>query len=828
MQISIPPIIIWIIFFDTGVISMSTPLQDFISSIREADSIEDEKLIISCELADMRTLIRRCDIDQKPNIIAKLVYLSITGENTSWGQIDAVSLMSHERLSYKRIGYLAVQTLFDQQSELLVLITQTLHRDLQSSSPLIQAFPLTFIANMGTSEMCQSVYPDVERLTGSSHPGIVKRAGIAAVQIVRKVPETAQTFKKALTRLLSNTKHAVVASGVVLAMEMMKADQSLVKSWQHFAKPFTQLLKTLSHSKPTAEFRMAIFNDPFLQIKTMQLLGMLGVHSKELDEALTFLVTTVDARRNTGRSLLLQAVETIGMAAKKQSLCGLAFNQVGRLLNHKEPNILYSVLSVFSRILYNGSEIIDRSSRDSLALQRYKSKIVHCLNHRDPSIRKRALNVVLALVDAQNVESLVPEIIDYLHLADADFRSEMIVKLYSVIQRFAPNPIWQFDIVHMLLIDSGNYVGNDILTSFCRLIATNDEVKNHAIPLLANTIYGYGGNQSLIKAASWVLGEFQIPDEQIIDMMIKILKMPQTQTETKCYLITALTKLSARLNNVVKAMELFEKLSRDQDIEIQQRSGEMMHILKHAELWNEMLAPPDYKKSEQNESQKTAQIIVKVPSQSIIHQIPTSQQEEKPFDINSLLSRPEDNPFINPNASHNSSSPQPQQQLQQPPQPQQPKNDILIDDLLDLDVASSPKTANTGSNNLLEELQIPQQEFKPPQNAVEALRTAEFTIYFEIQKNPANPNQIAIRATIVNLGNQPLRNFNIQYGVPVGWIVRTQSASNVTLGPNGQNPLQQILYLENRGNSPLMMKTHSTFLFGCQPLASDDNINPIF
>ncbi|OHS93186.1 Adaptin N terminal region family protein [Tritrichomonas foetus] len=808
---------------------MSTPLQDFISNIREAESIEDEKLIIATELADMRTLIRECDIDRKPNIIAKLIYLNITGENTAWGQIDAVSLMSSDRLSYKRLGYLAVQTLFDEQSEILVLITQTLHRDLQSHNPLIQAFPLAFIANMGTSEICQSVYPEVERLTGSSHPGIVKRAGIAAVRIVRKNPDIAPSFKKALTRLLSNTKHAVVAAGVVLAMEMMKADQTFVKSWQHFAKPFTALLKTLSHSRPTAEFRMAIFNDPFLQIKTMQLLGMLQVPSKDLDEILTFLVTTVDVRRNTGRSLLLQAVETIGLTAKKQTLCGLAFNQVGRLLSHKEPNILYSVLSVFSRVLYNGAEIIDRSSRDTVALQRYKSQIVHCLDHRDPSIRRRALDVILALVDEQNAETLIPEIIEYLHLADSDFRSEMIVKIYSTIQRFAPTPMWHFDVVHMLLIDSGNYVGNDILTSFCRLIATNDDVRNHAIPLLANTMYGYSNNQALIKVAAWVIGEFQLADETSIDTMLKILQMPQTQVETKCYLITAVTKLAARLNDIQKVQETFAVMEKDNNIEIQQRVGEMNRLLKHPELWDEMLAPPDYKKSEQAESQKTAQIIVNHTSQPTASPIINTNSNPMNTLVNntaSLISL-DDNPFLQQQGSQNPFGVQNQQN------PAQQQQNTLIDDLLDIDLIGPSSSAqnnntNNNNNNIQQQANVVQNEFRPPPNAVEALRTPDFVIYFEIQKNPTNPNQLAIRTTISNLGGQPLKNFNIQYGVPVGWVVRTQPMNNVTLNPRGQAPIQQILYLENRGNSPLMMKTHTTYLFGCQPLSSDDSINPIF
>jgi hypothetical protein len=107
---------------------------------------------------------------------------------------------------------------------------------------------------------------------------------------------------------------------------------------------------------------------------------------------------------------------------------------------------------------------------------------------------------------------------------------------------------------------------------------------------------------------------------------------------------------------------------------------------------------------------------------------------------------------------------------------------------------------------------------QPPPGAREALRTADFVIFFEIQEKTANPRQIAIRSTIFNLTDQTLPDFTISYGVPLGW----------TLEPNATHLIQHILVLENRGSAPLAMKKHTTYMFGFQPLTSDDTLNPIF
>ena len=812
---------------------MSSSLLDFIADIREAETPDEQRLIIRSELADMRTMIREIDTDSKPRLVSKLVYLNIFGENVSWGQVESVSLMAHERFSYKRVGYLAAQTLLDESSDVAVLITQTILQDLKSQNPLVASLALSYIANKGTEELCEASAPDVDKLTGSIHPGVCKRAGAAAVTILRRRPDLAKSFKKALNRLLTSTKHGVVSSGVLLAMEMIKSDPSLHEEWSHFSRPFAKLLRDLISSKPSPEFRHSIFNDPFLQIKTMQLLGILAQPSDSLDDTLTNLVTSIDVKRNTGRAILFQAVETIGLAAKKPSLAGLALNQIGRLLNSRETNVLYSAMAAFARLLYNGAEVINRNSRESLALQRYKTQVVHCLDHRDPSIRRRALDVVLALVDDNNVETLIPEVIDYLKLADRDFRFEMVSKIYASITRFAPTLIWHFDTALNIILDSGPYVGPELIINLCRLVSSDEEVRNHALPILSNTLAGFCENQSLICVASFALGEFagNAGDAKVL---MRIIKMPQTEIETKAYVITAMAKIAARLScmpsdnnensNILNDVkELLGELKLDSNIEVQQRAGELINILAHPELWPVTFAPPNYNPLPPRASLTDNKKDIKKDKKHHHHH---HKNKEKAS-------------LVNNNDDKNSSN------ILDISEITSKQQQDTVDDLLDfgLDTPSTNSTNvsstlaeltnalysnNDNSNNNAQSSLAQDLSFKPPPGAVEALKTADFAIYFEIQKNASNPNQIAIRATIANLCAQPLTQFSIQYGVPSGWFLRTQPIKNAVLQARGGLPLQHVLFLENKGNAPLMMKTHTTYMFGAQPLTSDDTLNPIF
>jgi hypothetical protein len=101
------------------------------------------------------------------------------------------------------------------------------------------------------------------------------------------------------------------------------------------------------------------------------------------------------------------------------------------------------------------------------------------------------------------VETLIPEVLDYVKLAEAEFRVELVAKVFTAVQRFAPNATRNFDAVHRILIENGNYVENDILTSLCRPIARTRELQRRAVSRLGSTMMNFTEAQSLMQVTSW-------------------------------------------------------------------------------------------------------------------------------------------------------------------------------------------------------------------------------------------------------------------------------------------------------------------------------------
>ena len=336
-----------------------------------------------------------------------------------------------------------------------------------------------------------------------------------------------------------------------------------------------------------------MFNDPFLQCLALNALAVIGKTSGDLDTLLQEIITDLDCHTNTGRSILLQGSETIAQVARNPALETLAINQLGRLLGFRDRAVNDSALSAFSRLLHSDNDMIKRSSSDSAAMQRYRSRIVQCLENLDPSIRLRALDVILAIVNEQNVEKLVPEIMRYMKLVDTDFRTEIVAKLFSSIQRFAPSPTWNVETVLHLVIENGNFVGNDVITAFCRLITDNVEVRPMALEQTENVIVCYGSNQPLVQMAAFCIGEFEMTKSDAMNSLMQVAVLPKTTGLTVCYILTVLAKLAVRFGRISNAMIAMEKFSTDNRLEVQQRAGQVGRILSQNQVAADVFAPVD-------------------------------------------------------------------------------------------------------------------------------------------------------------------------------------------------------------------------------------------
>lgn len=147
-------------------------------------------------------------------------------------------------------------------------------------------------------------------------------------------------------------------------------------------------------------------------------------------------------------------------------------------------------------------------SVDTNAVQRHRNIILDCLRDGDISIRRRALELSYALINEQNVRVLVRELLAFLEVADDEFKTGMTTQISLAAERFAPNKRWHIDTVLRTLKLAGNFVREEILSSFIRLVAHTPELQAYTASKLYTALQADISQESLTLAAVWIIGEY--------------------------------------------------------------------------------------------------------------------------------------------------------------------------------------------------------------------------------------------------------------------------------------------------------------------------------
>ena len=167
---------------------------------------------------------------------------------------------------------------------------------------------------------------------------------------------------------------------------------------------------------------------------------------------------------------------------------------------------------------------------DTNAVQRHRNIILDCLRDGDISIRRRALELSYALINEQNVRILTRELLAFLEVADDEFKLGMTTQICLAAERFAPNKRWHIDTVLRVLklvcfavllveterryrcscpcIQAGNFVREEILSAFIRLVAHTPELQGYTASKLYSSLRSDISQESLTLAATWVIGEY--------------------------------------------------------------------------------------------------------------------------------------------------------------------------------------------------------------------------------------------------------------------------------------------------------------------------------
>jgi len=834
-------------------------LRDLIKSIRATKTAAEEREVVQKESAAIRDYFRTEDAIYRSRQVAKVLYIYMLGYPAHFAQLECLKLVATGKFNDKRIGYLGAMLLLDELKDIALLITNSLKNDVISPNQYIAGLALSTLGTICSSEMARDLTTEIEKLLKSSNTYLRKKALLCALRMIRKEPELIETFVPATRAILSERSHAILVTGINLITEMVHLDAETLAHFRRLVPSLVLMLKNLVTGY-SAEHDVGGITDPFLQVAILRLLRDLGKGDQEasdsMNDILAQVATNTDASKNVGNAILYEAVLCIMNIQAESGLRVLAINLLGRFLANHDRNIRYVALNTLLRTV--------QTTDSADAVQRHRATIIDCLKESDISIRRRALELSFALINETNVQSIVGELIEVLSGSEPEVKSYMTTELILAGEKFADDRRWHVDTTLKILDLAAEFVRDDSVASIVSLYSDSKDLQPYIVKRIYQSLAENSTQQALCQVGSWAIGEFgdllinvavdEVPltvtENEVLDLLYRILISTTSNAVTRQYAFTALMKLSSRFpssNDRIRTM--IGIYSTTHETEIQQRSVEYTAIFNYFDQLrpallermpvadrSAIIAAKEAQKAQKSQSSAPAAASTSVPQQQPQQQ----QQSSGAADLLDLLGD------STPVQSSSGTS-----------------GDVL--DLLGLSLggpstSSAPAKPSSGGNNLLDLLggapsQSSSSTFggldsllggssKPAQQSggglfdlmglggsvqsgippITAINKDGLNIQFAFNK-PLGSTSLEVKLLATNSTAVPFQNFVFQAAVPKNFQIMLQTpSSSIVPAFNGGNVTQQFIIVNNE-HQPIRLRVRVSYTVNGQPVLVQEEVN---
>ncbi|QGA17940.1 hypothetical protein EYB26_005617 [Talaromyces marneffei] len=364
-------------------------LYDLIRGLRSHKGSEAE--YIQNSLKECKSEIKSPDMDKKTIALLKLIYLEMFGYDMSWASFHVLEVMSSSKHLQKRIGYLAAAQSFRAETEVLMLATNLLKKDLVSSSIVNLSLPLATLPHIVTPSLAMSLLNDLLPRLSHSNAVIRKKSIVVLYRFALVYPETLRlAWPKLKERLMDDNEDSSVIAAVMNVI--CELGWRRPHDFLPLAPRFFELLVDSGNN--------------WMAIKIIKLFATLTpLEPRLVRKLLRPLIGIIQT--TTAMSLLYECINGIiqgGILTEAEgtqegdeiaSLCVTKLR--GMVVMDADPNLRYVALLAFNRIVVSHPHLV--------AMQR--NVIMDCLDDPDISIRFQSLELAVQMATSDTLQDIV-------------------------------------------------------------------------------------------------------------------------------------------------------------------------------------------------------------------------------------------------------------------------------------------------------------------------------------------------------------------------------------------------------------------------------------
>jgi len=580
---------------------LSKEFFELVKSIGESRSKQEEDKIIVNEIQTLKQNLNAANIPAKKmkEYMIRAVYVEMLGHDASFAYIRAVNLTNEKTLLAKRIGYLTCNLFLHKDHDLIVLLINTMQRDLNSPNHLEVCAALTAVCRLVNVEMIPAIAPLVFKLLSHQQEVVRKKAIIAVHRFYKLVPETVLDQKDSIRKVLCDPDPSVMGASLHILYEIAKSNPPGNKD---LVPSFVSILKQITEHRLPRDFDYHRMPAPWLQVKLLSILGQLGTAdqkaSEQMYEILQECMRRADSGVNVGYAIIYECVKCITRIYPDHSLLELAASNISRFISSDNHNLKYlGIIGLAQIVQVNPSYAAE-----------HQLVVVDCLEDPDESLKRKTLDLLYRMTNPQNIKVVVDKLTFHLRTSvDTHLRQELVERITLLAERYAPDNEWYVSTMNVVFELGGDLVPTETAYNLMRLIAegtggaeeADEKFRTFAVETYVKLLEKPSLSDILVQVIAWVLGEYArlcgvegYGLEDIVDLLCECVERPFEDPATRGYIVTALMKLAGQHTSILNngaITDVIKSYRSSRLTDLQQRCYEFMQLRKSVDLMRKVL-----------------------------------------------------------------------------------------------------------------------------------------------------------------------------------------------------------------------------------------------
>ncbi|KAF6166383.1 hypothetical protein GIB67_034934 [Kingdonia uniflora] len=573
---------------------LSKEFLDLVKSIGEARSKAEEDRIVLHEIEILKRRIIEPEIPKRKmkEFIIRLVYIEMLGHDASFGYIHAVKMTHDDALMLKRTGYLAVTLFLNEDHDLIILIVNTIQKDLKSDNYLMVCAALTAVCKLINEETIPAVLPQVVELLAHQKEAVRKKAIMALHRFHQRSPSSVAHLVSNFRKRLCDNDPGVMGATLCPLFDLITADLS---SYKDLVISFVSILKQVAERRLPKTYDYHQMPAPFIQIRLLKVLALLGSGDKHASENMYTVLGDIfrkcDSTSNIGNAVLYECICCVSSIYPNSKLLDAAAEVTSKFLKSESHNLKYMGIDALGRLIKINPDIAEE----------HQLAVIDCLEDPDDTLKRKTIELLYKMTKSSNVEVIVDRMIGYMiSINDNHYKTEIASRCVELAEQFAPSNQWFIQTMNKVFEHAGDLVNIKVAHNLMRLIAegfgeedegADSQLRSSAVESYLHIIGEPKLPSVFLQVICWVLGEYGTADGKfsasyITGKLCDVAEAHSNDDTVKTYAVTAIMKVCAfeiaagrRIELLPECQSLIDELSASHSTDLQQRAYELQAML---------------------------------------------------------------------------------------------------------------------------------------------------------------------------------------------------------------------------------------------------------